>query len=80
VTESADSRIEASVALGGLDPTTSVVSELSVDALADVDAAFRVTGLTATPGNPTVRLGTNRPLDEIVEQVERDLADVRRRI
>jgi hypothetical protein len=80
VTESADSRIEASVALGGIDPTTSVVSELSVDALADVDASFRVTGLTATPGNPTVRLGTNRPLDEIVEQVERDLADVRRRI
>lgn len=80
VTESADSRIEASVELEALDPSTSVLSELSIDALADVDASFRVTGLTATPGNPTVRLGTNRPLDEIVEQVERDLADVRRRI
>jgi hypothetical protein len=80
VQETPDARTEATVELGGLDPSTSVVSELSIDALSQVDGTPRVTGLTRTPGNPTLRLGTARPLSEIVEQVERDLRDVRRRI
>jgi hypothetical protein len=80
VQETPDARTEATVELGNLDPGTSVVSELSIDVLSQVDGTFRVTGLTRTPGNPTLRLGTARPLSEIVEQVERDLRDVRRRI
>jgi len=80
VQETPDARTEARVELGNLDPGTSVVSELSIDVLSQIEGTLRVTGLTRTPGNPTLRLGTARPLNEIVEQVERDLRDVRRRI
>lgn len=80
VQETPDARTEATAELGNLDPGTSVVSELSIDVLSQIDGTLRVTGLTRTPGNPTLRLGTARPLSEIVEQVERDLRDVRRRI
>ncbi len=80
VTETPDARVEATVSLANLDPTTSVLSELSVDVLQQVRGQFRVSGFSAVPGSPTLRLGTARPLSEVVEQVERDLRDVRRRV
>jgi len=72
-------RIEARIDLSDLDPTTSVIRALGVKEL-DIPQAFDVQGFDNIPGDSTIRLGTARPVEEIVASVASDIGDVDRRI
>jgi len=79
VQETPAARIEARVDLSGLGPTTSVVRALGVDAL-DIDRPFSVQGFDDSPGRSVLRLGTARPVDEIVARIASDVGDVDQRV
>jgi hypothetical protein len=72
-------RIEARVDVSDLDPTTSVIRSLGVAEL-DIPQEFDIQGFDNAPGDSVIRLGTARPVEEIVASVARDIGDVSQRI
>lgn len=79
VRQTPDARIEARVDVSDLDPTTSVIRSLGVAEL-DIPQEFDIQGFDSVPGDSVIRLGTARPVEEIVASVARDIGDVSQRI
>lgn len=80
VRQTADSRVEATVDLSGLDPATSVVSALGIDELSELSDSWRVQSYVRSPQSPELRLSTGRPVSEFVAELTRQFKTLRSRV
>jgi hypothetical protein len=72
--------LSASVDLGSIDPTQSVLATLAVDELTEVTDAWTVRRIVRTPESPRVILGAGVDVEDAVDTIRRTIGDVGRRV